>query len=423
MYDHRKLGRELDIFGTDRLIGAGLPYWLPAGAAIRHALEEYVRELECSAGYQHVYSPVLGKRELYERSGHWEHYQDGMYPPMILGSDPGSEQVVLRPSLCPHHAVIYSSRARSYRELPLRLAELGGQCRSELSGVLGGLTRVRVMQLNDAHIFCTEDQVASEAGAALAMIRQAHQKLGIEPSRYRLSLASPDAQYAGDPQTWDRSAAILRDVLESAGVDYEAEEGEAAFYGPKIDVQVADSAEREASIATIQVDFYQPERFALEYVGADGARHRPVMVHRSVIGSIERQVAHLLDTHGGAFPPWLAPVQLAILPVTDGQLPQAEALHRQATENGLRAQLATNGSLAARIRAHRLVPYQAVIGAAEALAGEVALRLRDRRQLSPMSGAEALVRIGRQVRARTAELWDASWMGRELDGGAGDLAL
>jgi threonyl-tRNA synthetase len=409
MYDHRKLGRELDIFDTDPLIGAGLPYWLPAGAAIRHTLEEYVRELERSAGYQHVYSPALGKRELYEISGHWEHYRDGMYPPMTAGPDQlGGEQVVLRPSLCPHHAVIYRSRARSYRDLPLRLAELGGQYRSELSGVLGGLTRVRAMQLNDAHIFCTPDQVAAEAAAALAMIRQAHRALGIEAARYRLSLASPAAKYAGSRESWDRATAILREVLASAGVGYEAEEGEAAFYGPKIDVQVADSAEREASIATVQVDFWQPDRFALEYVGADGARHRPVMIHRSIIGSIERQVAHLIDIHGGAFPPWLAPIQLIVLPVSDTQRPEAEAVARQAIEGGLRAEMADEGSLASRIRTHRLVPYLAVIGKAEADGGEVSLRLRDGRRVPPMSVAEALARIGRQVRARTAELWDAT---------------
>jgi threonyl-tRNA synthetase len=409
MYDHRKLGRELDIFDTDPLIGAGLPYWLPAGAAIRHALEEYVRELERSAGYQHVYSPALGKRELYEISGHWEHYRDGMYPPMTVGPDQlGGEQVVLRPSLCPHHAVIYRSRARSYRNLPLRLAELGGQYRSELSGVLGGLTRVRAMQLNDAHIFCTPDQVAAEAAAALAMIRQAHRALGIEPARYRLSLASPAAKYAGSRESWDRATAILREVLASAGVGYEAEEGEAAFYGPKIDVQVADSAEREASIATVQVDFWQPDRFALEYVGADGARHRPVMIHRSIIGSIERQVAHLIDTHGGAFPPWLAPIQLVVLPVTDAEGAAAGRVASQAIEQGLRAEMVGEDSLAARIRAHRLVPYQAVVGAVEAATGEVSLRLRDRRRLPPMSVAETLARIDRHVRARTAELWDAT---------------
>jgi len=409
MYDHRKLGRELGIFDTDPLIGSGLPYWQPAGAAIRHALEEYIRELERSAGYQHVYSPVLAKRELYERSGHWEHYRDGMYPPMTIGSDQaGSEQVVLRPSLCPHHAVIFRSRARSYRELPLRLAELGSQYRSELSGVLGGLTRVRAMQLNDAHIFCTPDQAAAEAAAALAMIRQAHRALGIEQCRFRLSLASPDAKYAGSREIWDQATAILREVLANSGVDYDAEQGEAAFYGPKIDVQVADSAEREASIATIQVDFYQPERFALEYTGADGARHRPVMVHRSIIGSIERQVAHLIDVHGGAFPPWLAPVQLVVLPVSDEQLPQAEGLARQATAHALRAEVVTEGSLAARIRSQHLVPYIAVIGKAEVDSGEVSLRLRDGRKLARLSIAEALSCITGVVRARRVELWDAS---------------
>ena len=214
MQDHRKLGRELELFDTDPLIGAGLPYWLPAGAAIRHALEEYVYDVERQAGYQHVHSPVLGKRELYEISGHWDHYRDGMYPPMRIGAD----EVVLRPSLCPHHALIFRSRARSYRELPLRIAELGGMYRSELSGVLGGLTRVRSIQLNDAHIFCTPDQVAAEVAASLAMIRRAYLDLGIEPARYRLSLASPDAKYVGSQQSWDRAADILRKALADAGL-------------------------------------------------------------------------------------------------------------------------------------------------------------------------------------------------------------
>jgi threonyl-tRNA synthetase len=406
VHDHRKLGRELGIFDTDPLIGAGLPYWLPAGAAIRYALECYVRELERRAGYQHVYSPVLGKRELYEISGHWAHYRDGMYPPMAVGSGTAAdEQVVLRPSLCPHHAVMYRSRAHSYRELPLRLAELGGQYRSELSGVLGGLSRVRSMQLNDAHIFCTPDQVDAEAAAALAMISQAHRALGIESARYRLSLAGPSAKYAGSQAIWDRATAILRDVLTGAGIEYEAEEGEAAFYGPKIDVQVADSAEREASIATIQVDLYQPEQFALTYIGADGGRHRPVMIHRSIIGTAERMVAHLLEVHGGAFPPWLAPVQLVALPVSDEQAPQAAQLVSQATDQGLRAELASEGSLASRIRVHKLVPYHVVIGRAEAAAGEASIRLRDGRRFPPMSVAEVLAGIDRQVARCSPQLW------------------
>ena len=405
MDDHRKLGRELELFGTDPLIGAGLPYWLPAGAAVRHALEEYVRELERRAGYQHIYSPVLGKRELYEISGHWSQYRDEMYPPMELGG----EQVVLRPSLCPHHALVYRSRGRSYRELPLRLAELGGQYRAELSGVLGGLTRVRAMHLNDAHIFCTPDQAAGEARAALAMIGQAYAALGIEPARYRLSLPG-GGKYVGSPDIWKRAAAILAEILADAGLDYEACEGEAAFYGPKIDVQVADSAEREATLSTVQVDFYQPAQFDLHYTGADGARHRPVMVHRSIIGTMERAVSHLIERHRGAFPDWLAPEQLVVLPVTGALLPLATSVARQAAELGLRARIAGPelGTLASRIRSSRLVPYQAVIGAREAAAGQITIRLRDGRQLPPLPAAVALTSIAAHVAAHRTDLWDAA---------------
>jgi threonyl-tRNA synthetase len=403
MPDHRKLGRELELFGTDPLIGAGLPYWLPAGAAIRHALEEYVRELECRAGYQHVYSPVLAKRELYEISGHWSQYRDGMYPPMELGG----EQVLLRPSLCPHHALIFAARGRSYRELPLRLAELGGMYRAELSGVLGGLSRVRSIQLNDAHIFCTRDQVADEVAASLAMIRRAHGAMGIARARYRLSLPGPAGKYVGSQDMWDNAAAMLAGALTDAGLSYDAEEGEAAFYGPKIDVQVADWGEREVSIATVQVDFYQPERFSLSYIGANGGRHRPVMVHRSVIGSLERVVAHLIEVHAGAFPPWLAPVQVIALPVTDAELPAAACLVGKALDAGLRAVVAgaEYGTLGARIRAHRLVPYQAVIGPAEAAAGEVSLRLRDGQRLPAMPAAQAVAQMGVVAASRAVDVW------------------
>ncbi|AQA11577.1 threonine--tRNA ligase [Streptomyces malaysiensis subsp. malaysiensis] len=406
MPDHRKLGRELGLFDTDPLIGAGLPYWLPDGATVRHTLEEYIRDAERRAGYRHVYSPVLGKRELYELSGHWSHYSDDMFPPM----EPGAEQVVLRPSLCPHHAVIYRSRAHSYRELPLRMAELGGMYRSELSGVLGGLTRVRAIQLNDAHIFCTLDQVADEAGAALELIRRAYEALGIVPARYRLSLPGPGGKYVAAPGMWRRSTALLTDVLDRSGLPYEAEEGEAAFYGPKIDVQVADGAGRESTLSTVQVDFHQPERFDLHYVGPDGARHRPVMVHRSIIGSVERAVAHLIEEHGGAFPAWLAPTQLVVLPISEAELEQAEEVVRRCEGLGLRAELSgpERGSLGARIREYRLVPYQAVIGAREAGEGQVALRLRDGRRLDPQSAGEALARIGALVGAHGTELWDAA---------------
>ena len=404
MYDHRKLGRELGLFGSDPLIGAGLPYWLPDGAAVRYALEEYVRDVERRAGYRHVYSPVLGKRELYEISGHWSHYSDDMYPSMNVAG----EQFVLRPSLCPHHALIYRSRSHSYRELPFRMAELGPMYRSELSGVLGGLTRVRAIQLNDAHIFCTLDQAADEARAALDLIGQAYSALGIRPARYRLSLPGPGRTYVAWADMWRRAAALLVDVLDRAGLPYEAVVGEAAFYGPKIDVQIADSAGRESTLSTVQIDFHQPERFDLRYIGPDGAAHRPVMVHRSIIGSVERAVAHLVEQHGGAFPAWLAPTQVAVLPVSDAELPQAAALVRRCVERGLRAELSgpEHGTLGTRVRAARLVPYQAVIGAKEAADDRVALRLRDGRRLGARPADEILARIVALVVAHRGELWD-----------------
>ncbi|MGW5467570.1 threonine--tRNA ligase [Streptomyces chartreusis] len=407
MHDHRRLGRELGIFDTDPLMGAGLPYWLPDGATVRHVLEEYIRDVEREAGYRHVYSPVLGKRELYEISGHWDHYSEDMFPPMELGA----EQVVLRPSLCPHHALIYRSRAHSYRELPLRMAELGGMYRSELSGVLGGLTRVRAIHLNDAHVFCTLDQAVEEAGAALELIARAYADLGIRAVRHRLSLPGEGGKYVADPALWAQATALLREVLDDSGIPYEAVAGEAAFYGPKIDVQIADPAGREATLSTVQIDFHQPERFDLHYIGPDGAKHRPVMVHRSIIGSVERAVAHLLEQHGGAFPAWLAPVQLLILPVAEAQYEQARKILDRARRMGLRAELAgpEQGTLGARVREARLVPYVAVIGEREAAEGDlVAVRLRDGRRPGAVPAEELLARITGRVAARGAELWEES---------------
>ncbi|WP_242454497.1 threonine--tRNA ligase [Bailinhaonella thermotolerans] len=401
--DHRRLGRELELFGTDPLIGAGLPYWLPDGAAVRHSLEEYVRDVERKAGYRHVYSPVLGKREMYEISGHWAHYRDDMFPPMDLGG----EQVVLRPSLCPHHAVMFRSRARGYRELPYRMAELGPMYRAELSGVLGGLTRVRAIQLNDAHVFCTLDQVGEEAAAALGLIRRAYADLGIEAARFRLSLPGGGGKYVADPGMWRRAEAMLTEVLDASGLEYEPAEGEAAFYGPKIDVQVADPAGRESTLSTVQVDFHQPERFDLSYIGPDGARHRPVMVHRAIIGSVERAVAHLIEAHAGAFPAWLAPLQLVALPVTDQEVPAALELVRRCAERGLRADLAdpSRGTLGARIREARLVPYQAVIGPREAVDSLAAPRLRDGRRPGALPVPELVDRVAAVAASRSHELW------------------
>jgi threonyl-tRNA synthetase len=401
MIDHRRLGRELGLFDSDPLIGAGLPYWLPAGAAVRHALEEYVRGVEQRGGYQHVHSPVLGKRELYELSGHWAHYREDMFPPM----DIGGEQVVLRPSLCPHHALIFRSRGRGYRELPLRIAELGGQYRAELSGVLGGLSRTRAMQLNDAHIFCAADDVGAEVAGALGMIVSAYRAMGIRPARYRLSLPGAGDKYLPGAQMWARAGAALVEALDSAGIGYERGDGEAAFYGPKIDVQVADAAGRESTLSTVQVDFFQPERFGLRYAAAGGGHERPVLVHRSIVGSLERAVACLIEAHGGAFPPWLAPVQVLVLPVTGAQAAAAAAFADRCLDAGLRVEVAAEGSLGGRVRAALLVPYLAVIGPAEAGAGEVALRLRDGRRLDPLPAAEAAARLDAAVRARSVALW------------------
>ncbi|WP_302893389.1 threonine--tRNA ligase [Actinomadura luzonensis] len=375
MNDHRRLGRDLGIFGTDPLIGAGLPYLPPAGAALRKAVEDYVHELERRNGYQHVSSPVLGKRELYERSGHWAHYAEDMFPPMTVGG----EEFVLRPSLCPHHAIIYRSRQRSHRDLPLRLAELGGMYRAELSGVLGGLNRVRAIQLNDGHVFCPPEQAAAEVSAALDLIETAHARLGVGQVRYRLSLRGEGGKYVDDPALWARSEAVLREVLRERGRDHDEAPGEGAFYGPKIDIQITDPAGRESTLSTVQVDLYQPGRFELDYTGPSGGPLRPVMVHRSVVGGLERLLAHLVEVHGGAFPAWLAPVQAVVLPLSDAERPAAEALLRRCLAAGLRAELAPadRGSLGARIRAHRLVPYQLVVGPREAASGGASVRLRD----------------------------------------------
>ncbi|KAA9152553.1 threonine--tRNA ligase [Amycolatopsis acidicola] len=403
MADHRRLGRELELFDTDPLLGAGLPYWLLDGAVVRHALEEYIRAAEVRAGYRHVYSPVLGKRELYEISGHWAHYREDMYPPM----DVGGEELVLRPSLCPHHALIYRSRAHSYRELPLRIAELGGMYRAELSGALGGLARVRAIQLNDAHIFCTFEQVEEEARAALDMIRAAYAALGIEAARYRLSLPGDGGKYVAAPEMWHRAAELLRVVLEASELPYEAVAGEAAFYGPKIDVQIVDAGGRESTLSTVQIDFHQPARLGLEYIGADGARHWPVMVHRSVLGSVERAVAHLIEVHGGAFPAWLAPVQAVVFPVSEAESAAAADVAHRLAGLGIRAEPTVDGSLGARIRAARLVPYQIVIGPREAAAGEASLRLRDGRRVHPQPVDNLVTRLGVLIGRRGVDLWDA----------------
>lgn len=395
MKDHRRLGRELEIYHADPMIGAGLPLWLPAGAAARHAIEEYVREQERLAGYQHVYSPPMAKRQMYAKSGHLAKFADDMFPAMGEPGDPEDEALMLRPSLCPHHAMVFGARGRSYRELPVRIAELGGMYRAERSGVVGGLSRVRAISLNDAHVFCSLDQVGAEVALVLDMCARVHSALGFRAEGYQLSLRGPGAKYLGSDEVWDRAEALLRDALVSAGVPFVEVPGEAAFYGPKIDIQVRDLAGREWTLATVQVDFAQPERFDLSYTDRDGRPARPVMVHRSLVGSMERLMAHLLEVHQGAFPAWYAPVQLAVAPVAEAQDAAARAFADAAQRNGLRAELLLDGSLGLRIRtaSQRRIPYLAVIGSREAASGEVSLRDRAGRQLPPMSQATALAHL------------------------------
>jgi threonyl-tRNA synthetase len=400
--DHRRLGRELDLFDSDPLIGAGLPFWLPAGAAARHEVESYLYDLERRNGYHHVRSPALGKRRMYELSGHWRNFADDMFPPMRVGDD----ELVLRPSLCPHHALIFKARFRSYREMPLRIAEIGPMFRAERSGVLGGLSRVRSIALNDAHLFCAADQAGDEVAGVLRLMREAQAALGMGEVRYQLSLRGPGGKYGGDDASWARAEELLRGALFQEHISYADAHGEAAFYGPKIDVQVADPAGREWTMATVQIDFHQPERFGLEYADPSGGRSRPVMVHRSLAGSMERLFGHLIEVHGGAFPVWYSPVQLAVLPIGAEQDAAAASFAGAALAAGLRVEQHHDGSVGARIRdaAHRKIPYVAVIGAREAADGHVSLRLRDGRQLDPMPGAEAIALIASVSSARSSEL-------------------
>lgn len=400
--DHRKLGRQLGIFLTDELLGAGLPLWLPAGAAVRAALERYIVEEERRAGYQHVYSPELGKRELYERSGHWQHYRDTMYPPMRVGH----EEVVLRPMNCPHHVLVYQAEPRSRRDLPLRIAEMATMYRLELSGVIGGLSRVRRMTLNDGHVFCPEELIGDEVAAILAMTARAYGALGLPSPRFRLSRRGEGEKFVTGDDMWLRAEAALRAVLDAGGYEYVEAEGEAAFYGPKIDLQVTDPQGREETLSTVQVDFHLPRQFDLVYASGEDQR-RPVMIHRSIVSTMERMVAHLLEVHDGALPVWLAPVHCVVMPVVDDAVEHAARFHRALIDAGLRAELDDrDATLGARVRDARQgrVPYVAVIGRREVEAGTVSLRLRDGRQLDPLVAASAVDMIAAVDRTRSLAL-------------------
>lgn len=398
--DHRRLGRQLEIFATEQECGAGLPFWLPAGAVIRDELTRFVVGLEQRHGYRHVSTPVLAKRELYERSGHWAHYQQDMYPTMPIGA----EHMVLRPMLCPHHILIYDQQPRRLRELPLRLAEVGAMFRHERSGVVGGLSRVRQSTLNDGHIFCTEEHVADEIADILAMVDAAYAALHIPAPKIRLSRGGQGPKFVSDPAVWERSETMIRHALDRADANYVEAEGEAAFYGPKIDLQVTDPQGHEETLSTIQIDLTLPERFALRI---DEHSQRPIIIHRSVISTLERMTAHLLEVHNGALPVWLSPVQVLVLPANDDARSYAAALHRQLADHGLRSEVdQRDATLAARIRSaqQRKIPYLAVVGAREANDQTVSLRLRSGEQLAPMSLKEFIALATAAVAGHELEL-------------------
>jgi threonyl-tRNA synthetase len=375
--DHRKIGRELELFTVNEAVGAGLPLWLPKGATIRRLLEEYILEKERAAGYEHVTTPDLAKVDLYKRSGHWEHYQHSMFPPMDLET----EQLVLRPMNCPHHILIYESKQRSYRDLPVKLAELGTMYRYELSGALSGLSRVRAMTLNDAHIFCTPDQIKDEFSKVMQLVEQAYRDLGITDYSYRLGLRDPadTEKYVRNDAMWELGEGVLREAMDALGLKYREEIGHGAFYGPKLDIQLADVMGHEETYSTIQVDFHLPAQFGLKYVAADGREHQPVIIHRGVISTMERMVSYLIELYAGAFPLWLAPVQAIVLPIADRHLEYARSVLQRLQTAGLRVELdGRQEKIGYKIREAQLqkIPYMLVAGDREAAEGTVSVRSR-----------------------------------------------
>lgn len=375
--DHRRLGKELELFTVSEEVGAGLPLWLPKGATIRRLLEEYILGLERELGYEHVYTPSLAKVDLYKRSGHWAHYHEDMFPPMDLET----EQMVLRPMNCPHHILIYESKLRSYRDLPVRLAELGTMYRYERSGALSGLSRVRFMTLNDAHIFCMPEQIKEEFSSVMKLVERAYRDLGITKYTYRLSLRDPanKEKYVDNDAMWELGERELREALDALGLKYRESRGDAAFYGPKLDIQLADVMGHEETYSTVQLDFHLPSQFGLEYTGADGNRHRPVMIHRAIISTMERMVSYLIEMYGGAFPLWLAPVQMGLVPISERHHGYAEKVRARLQTAGFRVEIdARNEKMNAKIRDFTLhkVPYVLVMGDKEESAEAVSVRTR-----------------------------------------------
>lgn len=375
--DHRKIGKDLELFTNNQLVGAGLPLWLPNGATIRREIERYIVDREVSMGYDHVYTPVLANVDLYKTSGHWDHYQEDMFPAMKLDED---EAMVLRPMNCPHHMMIYKNKPHSYRELPIRIAELGTMHRYEASGAVSGLQRVRGMTLNDSHIFVRPDQIKEEFKRVVNMIQDVYKDFGFEDYRFRLSYRDPEDKhkYFDDDEMWEKAESMLKEASDELGLTYEEAIGEAAFYGPKLDVQVKTAMGKEETLSTAQLDFLLPERFDLTYIGQDGEQHRPVVIHRGVVSTMERFVAFLTEETKGAFPTWLAPMQVEIIPVNiDLHYDYARLLQDELKSQGVRVEIDDrNEKMGYKIREAQMkkIPYQIVVGDQEVENQEVNVR-------------------------------------------------
>ncbi|MFP4078094.1 MAG: threonine--tRNA ligase [Candidatus Izemoplasmataceae bacterium] len=399
--DHRKLGKELEIFMLDKKAGQGLPIWLPNGYAIRKTLEDYVYNLERKHGYRHIQTPVLGTKALYETSGHWEHYRDAMFPPMEYED----ETYVLRPMSCPHHMIVYNRKLRSYRDLPLRYAEIVTQHRHEASGALTGLERVRAMTLTDSHIFARRDQIKDEVLAAYRLIQQAINDLGIEIDYVELALRDKEkGKFHDDDVLWDEAEALMKELLDEAEIEYTVMEGEAAFYGPKIDIQVRTAMDRVITMSTVQLDFLLPERFDLTYIGKDGEKHRPVVIHRGLISTWERLVSILLEHYKGAFPTWLAPKQVRLIPVNlEAHGRFAESLNNRLIDEGMRSDTDfREEKLGYKIREAQTekIPYSLVLGDNEVENDSVTYRKYGAKDQTTLPVEDFIEMLKKEVRER-----------------------
>ncbi len=398
--DHRKIGKELNLFMNSQKVGQGLPMWLPKGATIRRIIERYIVDKEERLGYDHVYTPVMGSVELYKTSGHWDHYQEDMFPVMEMDN----EQLVLRPMNCPHHMMIFKQGIHSYRQLPIRIAELGLMHRYEMSGALSGLQRVRGMTLNDAHIFVRPDQIKDEFKRVVNLVVEVYKDFDIKDYSFRVSYRDPadKEKYFDDDAMWNRAQAMLKEAMDELGLDYVEVEGEAAFYGPKLDVQVKTALGKEETLSTVQLDFLLPERFDLSYIGEDGKQHRPVVIHRGVVSTMERFVAFLIEEYKGAFPTWLAPVQVEVIPVSlDAHSAYAKEVQEKLQSYKLRVDIdERDEKLGYKIREAQMqkVPYMIVIGDKELESGSVNVRKYGEQQSESMPFDDFLKMIQSELR-------------------------